>query len=119
MGVFEFDLSARNCCNNSSNNSNNSNTGAGETCIIAQKIFDQCRIQKCLTADILGPARAARANISGWSDASKSLLSGFAKTKFVGYENNSCDAKVIGIISDDMSVEEVTEGEFTLITDKT
>ena len=64
-------------------------------------------------------ARAARANISGWSDASKSLLSGFAKTEFVGYENNSCDAKVIGIISDDMSVEEVTEGEFTLITDKT
>ena len=64
-------------------------------------------------------ARAARANISGWSDASKSLLSGFEKTEFVGYENNSCDAKVIGIISDDMSVEEVTEGEFTLITDKT
>ena len=55
MGAFEFDLSARNCCNNNNN-------GAGETCIIAQKIFDQCRIQKCLTADILGPARAARSN---------------------------------------------------------
>ncbi len=64
-------------------------------------------------------ARAARANISGWSDASKSLLNDFAKTEFVGYENDACDAKVIGIISDDMSVEEVTEGEFTLITDKT
>ena len=64
-------------------------------------------------------ARAARANISGWSDASKSLLSEFAKTEFVGYTNDNCDAKVIGIISDDMSVEEVTEGEFTLITDKT
>lgn len=35
-------------------------TTRGETCIIAQKIFDQCRIQKCLTADILGPARAAK-----------------------------------------------------------
>ena len=68
MGVFEFDLSARNCCDNSSNNSNNSNTGAGETCIIAQKIFDQCRIQKCLTADILGPARAARANGNSCND---------------------------------------------------
>ncbi len=64
-------------------------------------------------------ARAARANISGWSDASKSLLSDFAKTEFVGYTEDACDAKVIGIISDDMSVEEVTEGEFTLITDKT
>lgn len=31
-----------------------------EECIIAQKIFDQCRIQKCLTPAILGPARAAR-----------------------------------------------------------
>ena len=64
-------------------------------------------------------ARAARANISGWSDASKSLLSDFDKTEFVGYTEDACDAKVIGIISDDMSVEEVTEGEFTLITDKT
>ena len=53
MGAFEFDLSARSCCNSSNN-------GAGETCIIAQKIFDQCRIQKCLSPDILGPARAAR-----------------------------------------------------------
>ncbi|MBQ8289014.1 MAG: alanine--tRNA ligase [Clostridia bacterium] len=64
-------------------------------------------------------ARAARANISGWSDASKSLLSDFAKTEFVGYDNDSCEAKVIGIIADEMSVDEVTEGEFTLITDKT
>jgi hypothetical protein len=31
-----------------------------EECIIAQKIFDQCKIQKCLTPAILGPARAAR-----------------------------------------------------------
>ncbi len=31
-----------------------------EECVIAQKIFDQCRIQKCLTPAILGPARAAR-----------------------------------------------------------
>ncbi|WMI82115.1 hypothetical protein [Anaerotignum sp. MB30-C6] len=61
MGAFEFnnntELSARNCglgcgCG--------SNSDRGEVCIIAQKIFDQCRIQKCLTSDILGPARAAR-----------------------------------------------------------
>ena len=64
-------------------------------------------------------ARAARANISGWSDASKSLLTEFAKTEFAGYTEDACDAKVIGIITDDMSVDEVTEGEFTLITDKT
>ena len=59
MGAFQFDsnteLSARNCgcgCG--------SNSERGEVCIIAQKIFDQCRIQKCLTSDVLGPARAAR-----------------------------------------------------------
>ena len=61
MGAFEFDLSARNCENSNS-------SGAGETCIIAQKIFDQCRIQKCLTSDILGPARAARANGASCND---------------------------------------------------
>jgi len=56
MGAFEFDnnitISARNCnCNDNDN--------AGESCIIAQKVFDQCRIQKCLSPDILGPARTA------------------------------------------------------------
>ena len=63
MGAFEFDLSARNC---SSSNSNAND--AGESCIIAQKIFDQCRIQKCLTSDILGPARAARGNGNSCND---------------------------------------------------
>ena len=64
-------------------------------------------------------ARSARANISGWSDASKSLLSEFPKTEFLGYTDEVCEAKVIGIIADDMSVNEVTEGEFSLITDRT
>lgn len=68
MGAFEFDckadLSARNCCfcggSNTNDEVSNTNDTRGETCIIAQKIFDQCRIQKCLTSDILGPARAAK-----------------------------------------------------------
>lgn len=64
-------------------------------------------------------ARAARASISGWSSESKSLFSKFPATDFVGYDHNVCDATVIGIIADDMSVEEITEGEFTLITDRT
>ena len=64
-------------------------------------------------------ARDARANVSGWNDASKSLLSDFAKTEFVGYDNTECEAKIIGIIADDMSVERVTEGECTIILDKT
>ncbi len=64
-------------------------------------------------------ARAARASISGWSDATKSLLSDFDKTEFVGYANTVCEAKVIGIIADGMKVDCITEGEFAVITDKT
>ena len=64
-------------------------------------------------------ARAARANISGWSEASKTLISSFPKTEFLGYSNYECEAKVIGIIAGDMAVESVTEGDFSLITDKT
>ena len=64
-------------------------------------------------------ARESRANISGWSEASKSLLTVFPKTEFLGYTKDVCEATVIGIITDDIQVERVTEGEFSLITDKT
>ena len=64
-------------------------------------------------------ARAARGNISGWSESSKDLLSGIAKTEFVGYEHTEAEAKVLAIFVDDNSVNEVNEGEFTLVLDKT
>ncbi len=65
-------------------------------------------------------ARNARGNISGWSDSSKMLLDGMAKTEFTGYAETTTDgAKVLAIIVDDESVDCVTEGDFTLILDKT
>lgn len=64
-------------------------------------------------------AREARANISGWSEASKTLLSGFPKTHFTGYTEDESEAIVLGIVEDDLSVEAITEGDFTLITDCT
>ena len=64
-------------------------------------------------------ARAARANISGWSDTDKTLLADLSKTEFVGYEKNETDAKVLAILVDDGSVETVNEGECTVILDKT
>ncbi len=64
-------------------------------------------------------ARAARANVSGWSNASKTLLSGLPATEFCGYTGTRCDAKVIALIVDDMSVSEVSEGDVTVILDKT
>ena len=64
-------------------------------------------------------AREARANISGWSSASKSLLEGIPATKFVGYDKMAADAKVLAILVDDMSVSEVSEGDCTVILDTT
>ena len=64
-------------------------------------------------------ARAARANISGWSNASKTLLGDLPKTEFVGYDSFTAEAKVIALIVDDMSVSEVSEGDVTVILDKT
>ncbi len=64
-------------------------------------------------------ARAARGNISGWSDSSKSLLENLSATEFVGYEFDECEAKVISIIADNEAVETLSEGECSVIFDKT
>ena len=64
-------------------------------------------------------ARAARGNISGWSDNSGALLSGIGATDFVGYTDDVCEAKVLAIVTDDESVEEISEGECSVIFNKT
>ncbi len=64
-------------------------------------------------------ARDARANISGWSDAAKSLADGLAATQFCGYEKTSCKAKVLAIFAEDESLTTLSEGEATLILDTT
>ena len=64
-------------------------------------------------------ARAARGNISGWSDSSKSLLDGIKETEFLGYTSLECQAKVVSIITDTESVSSITEGECSVILDKT
>ena len=64
-------------------------------------------------------ARAARGNISGWSDSSKSLLQNLPATEFLGYTQYTCLGKVLSIFADNEAVERVSEGECTVITDKT
>ena len=64
-------------------------------------------------------ARAARGNIGGWDESSKNLLESLAKTEFVGYGNTEACAKIIAIVADDTLVDEVSEGECTIILDKT
>ena len=64
-------------------------------------------------------AREARGNISGWSDSSKSLLENLAETEFLGYEADECEARVLSIIVGDEAEEQVSEGECTVVFDKT
>ena len=64
-------------------------------------------------------ARAARGNISGWADSSKSLLENLPATEFVGYESESCEAKVLSVIADGAAVDQISEGECSVILDKT
>lgn len=49
MGTFEF-----------GSRCDNSGSAFTNECIMANRVFDQCRLQLCLTPDNLGPARAAR-----------------------------------------------------------
>ena len=72
-------------------------------------------------------ARAARGNISGWSDSSKSLLENLPATEFLGYVKHNpwshteceCKGKILSIFVDNEAVESVSEGECTVVTDKT
>ena len=64
-------------------------------------------------------ARAARGNVGGWDESSKSLISNIDKTEFLGYSATEAEAKVVAIIVDDMLVDEVSEGECTVILDRT
>ncbi len=64
-------------------------------------------------------AREARANISGWSASSKSLLSGLPTTEFIGYTALCGEGKILSILTDEESVESINEGECTVVLDKT
>lgn len=64
-------------------------------------------------------AREARANISGWSGTSKTLLADLAKTEFIGYDSMTGEGTVQAILADDLSVNEVSEGDCSVILDKT
>lgn len=64
-------------------------------------------------------ARQARANISGWSDATKSAITALPKTEFVGYEADACQGNILALFVDDESVPSVSEGDCTVVVDRT
>ncbi|MBQ7171560.1 MAG: alanine--tRNA ligase [Clostridia bacterium] len=64
-------------------------------------------------------ARAARADIGGWSNQSKTFLAELPKTEFTGYAGTSGEGKVLALRAEDEARERVTDGEFTLVLDRT
>ncbi|MBO5270856.1 MAG: alanine--tRNA ligase, partial [Clostridia bacterium] len=76
-----------------------------------------------LMQDQKNRARAARGNISGWDNEAKTVLEGLPKTEFVGYDRSDCSARVLAIIVENedgaQSVEEISEGECTVVLDNT
>ena len=64
-------------------------------------------------------AREARANIGGWDESSKSLLSNLPKTEFTGYTDYRSPAKIIAILTDDGSVETLDGGDCSVVLDRT
>ena len=64
-------------------------------------------------------AREARANISGWSNATGSLLKGLDKTVFTGYDSLTDEGRVLAIFADGMNADEISEGECTVVLDRT
>ena len=64
-------------------------------------------------------ARNARGNISGWSDSEADLISDLPKTDFTGYTDYRSPAKILAILTDEGRVDSVSEGDCTLILDRT
>ena len=64
-------------------------------------------------------AREARANIGGWDESSKTLLSGLDKTEFVGYTDYRTTAKVVAILTDEGIVDSVDGGDCSVVLDRT
>jgi hypothetical protein len=65
MSAFEFNNNTDCGCNENVAGENVDNRRVKEECIIAFKVYDSCRQQDCLTANEIGPARAAKKTVIG------------------------------------------------------
>ncbi len=64
-------------------------------------------------------ARAARGNIDGWSNGANSLIAELPATEFVGYDSLTAKARVLAIIGDGMLLDSVSEGDCSIVLDRT
>ena len=63
-------------------------------------------------------ARDARGNISGWAGKNEAIK-GLPETEFLGYESLVTEAKLLAIVTDEGCVDSISEGECSLVFDKT
>lgn len=64
-------------------------------------------------------ARAARSDLSSWDSGSDGALSGIAATQFTGYTEDSTESTVLAVLVDGERCGAVSEGECSIILDKT
>lgn len=64
-------------------------------------------------------ARAARSDLSSWDSGSDGVLSGIAATEFTGYTEDCAEGKILAILVDNACCDAVSEGECSVILDKT
>ena len=64
-------------------------------------------------------ARSSRRAQGGWDSTQSGMLDGVEKTVFDGYTDTKCSAKVLAIVTDEGRVPAVSEGEATLVLDRT
>ena len=63
-------------------------------------------------------ARAARKQAGGWDEAMGGEEEKFSATEFVGYTEQETEAKVLALITEEGAAEELTEGEVTVVLDR-
>jgi len=63
-------------------------------------------------------ARNARAT-AGWNEASKNILESYPATEFTGYNALTSQGKILAIVSEDALCDEISEGDFSMLLDKT
>ncbi|MBQ9940219.1 MAG: alanine--tRNA ligase [Clostridia bacterium] len=63
-------------------------------------------------------ARNARA-ATGWNETSKNILEKYPATVFEGYTSLESDGKILAIVCNDALCDQVSEGDFSLLLDKT
>ncbi len=64
-------------------------------------------------------ARAARAGINGWASGEGEAIEDLPQTVFTGYDADESRAKVLRILTEDGTAEAISEGDCTIVLDKT